>query len=230
MRSLLPYETIRKAVRLGNIVETEDCCYYGGSALDDRKRGGQFMYFHASPTKGIQILEPRISNHGVPLIYFSTKRENVLVYLSNAVEKYGRETGFAFSGKWKKWGPYGFNQDGTLRIEEYYPHALLDTYQGVSGYIYAVETITASDFPLQIPDAAVSSEPTPVESFEYIPDAYEAILAAEKDGLISIQRYEDMREPQRAWMERTIREEYANATDSPEYRHFLEGKFPFIKQ
>ena len=39
MRSLLPYETIRKAVRLGNIVETEDCCYYGGSALDDRKRG-----------------------------------------------------------------------------------------------------------------------------------------------------------------------------------------------
>lgn len=44
-------------------------------------------FFHASQIKGIQVLEPRISNHNLPLIYFSGKRENVLVYLSNAVEK-----------------------------------------------------------------------------------------------------------------------------------------------
>lgn len=188
------------------------------------------MYYHASPKVGINILEPRISNHGVPLVYFSTKRENVLVYLSNAVEKYCRETGFEFSGKWTKWGPYGFNKDGTLRIEEYYPNALKDTYQGVSGYIYAVEAITDSGFQLEIPDAAASSEPTPIKTSEFIPDAYEAILAAEKEGLISILRYEDMREQQREWMERTIREEYLNAIDSPEYRHFIEGKFPFVKQ
>lgn len=31
------------------------------------------MYYHASQTKGIEVLEPRISNHGVPLIYFSKK-------------------------------------------------------------------------------------------------------------------------------------------------------------
>ena len=49
------------------------------------------MYYHASPTAHIRELEPRISEHGVPLIYFSKKRENVLVYLSNAVEKYGRD-------------------------------------------------------------------------------------------------------------------------------------------
>lgn len=188
------------------------------------------MYFHASPTKGIKVLEPRISNHGVPLIYFSAKRENVLVYLCNAVEKYGRETGFEFSGKWTKWGPYGFNQDGTLRIEEYYPNALIDTYKGVSGYIYAVEEITDSGFPLHIPDAAASSEPTPIKNCEFIPDAYEAILAAEKEGLISILRYKDMHEPQRAWIERTILEEYSNAADRPEYRHFMEGKFSFVKQ
>lgn len=188
------------------------------------------MYFHASPTKGIQILEPRISNHGVPLIYFSTKRENILVYLSNAVEKYCRETGFAFSGKWTIWGPYGFQQDGIQQIEEYYPNALIDTYQGVSGYIYSVEAITDSGFPLQIPDAAASSEPTPVKDSEWIPDAYEAILAEEKEGLISILRYEEMRETKREWIRRTIRAEYANAIDSPDYRHFLEGKFPFVRQ
>ena len=70
------------------------------------------MYYHASQVKDIKVLEPRISNHGIPLIYFSTKRENVLVYLSNAIQKYCRDTGFAWDGVWKKWGPYGFAKDG----------------------------------------------------------------------------------------------------------------------
>ena len=186
------------------------------------------MYFHASPIEGIKILKPQISEHGVPLIYFSKKRENVLVYLSNAIEKYCKETGFAYSGKWTKWGPYGFNKDGTQRIEEYYPNALLDTYKGVSGYIYGVKTITDSLFPLQIPDAATSREPTPVAYCEFIPDAYEAIRVAEKAGLISIQRYEDMSRVQLEWCERMVRREYEKAVNQPEYRYFIEGKFSFI--
>ena len=188
------------------------------------------MYFHASPIKGIKILEPRISNHGIPLIYFSTKRENVLIYLSNAVEKYCKETGFDYSGKWTKWGPYGFNKEGTQRIEEYYPNALIDTYKGVSGYIYAVETITDSGFQVQIPNAATSSEPTPVKCCEFVPDAYEAIMAAEKEGLITIQRYEDSSKAQLEWIERTLRGEYEDAVDQPDYRHFIEGKFPFVRR
>lgn len=188
------------------------------------------MYFHASQITGIEMLEPQISNHGIPLIYFSTKRENVLVYLSNAIEKYCKETGFDFSGKWHKWGPYGFNKDGTQRIEEYYPNALADTYRGVSGYIYAAETVKNSGFPLQIPDAFASSDPAPVKYCEFVPDAYEAILAAEKDGLITILRYEDSSKAQLEWIERTIRKEYKNAINEPEYRHFIEGKFPFVRQ
>ena len=49
------------------------------------------MLYHASQTPGIEVLEPRTSNEGVPRIYFSDKRENVLVYLSNAVEKTCRD-------------------------------------------------------------------------------------------------------------------------------------------
>ena len=60
-------------------------------------------------------------------------RENVLVYLSNAVEKYCTDTGFAYTGQWHKWGPYGFDKDGRIRLEEYYPYALESTYRGVSG-------------------------------------------------------------------------------------------------
>lgn len=188
------------------------------------------MYFHASPIGGIKVLEPHISNHNVPLIYFSKKRENVLVYLCNAIEKYCRETGFDHSGKWTKWGPYGYNKDGIQRIEEYYPKALEDTYKGISGYIYASEEIVDSGFQVKIPDTATSSELVVVSSCEFVPDAYEAILAAENEGLISVLRYEERSQPQLEWMERTIRKEYEGAVDRPEYQHFIEGKFPFVKQ
>ncbi len=33
------------------------------------------MYYHASRIEGIKLLEPKVSNHNIPLIYFSTKRE-----------------------------------------------------------------------------------------------------------------------------------------------------------
>ena len=81
------------------------------------------MFYHASQVKDIKELEPRVSNHGVPLIYFSRKRENVLVYLSNAVEKFCKETGFEYNSTWRKWGSYGFEKDGRQRLEEYYPDA-----------------------------------------------------------------------------------------------------------
>lgn len=44
------------------------------------------IYYHASQISGLSILKPHISNHGIPLVYFSKKRENVLAYLSNAIE------------------------------------------------------------------------------------------------------------------------------------------------
>ena len=141
------------------------------------------MYYHASSIKGITQLTPQSSNHGIPLVYFSTKRENVLVYLSNSIEKYCVETGFSYNGKCQKWGPYGFGKDGRQRLEEYYPNALISTYKGVSGYIYSAETISDSGFSVQIPDVATSSIPVDISGVEFIPDAYEAILQAEREVL-----------------------------------------------
>ena len=186
------------------------------------------MYYHASPTPGIARLEPRISSHGVPLIYFSRKKENVLVYLSNAIEKYCRETGFLWDGPWQKWGPYGFGPDGRLRLEEYYPDALITTYKGVPGYIYEAEGVAEAPFPVNIPFAAVSSAPVPVAGVSFVPDAYEAILQAEAEGLIAIVRYGDMTKKTRAWLSETLPREYEAAAGHPEYRHFLRGKFPHM--
>lgn len=182
-------------------------------------------YYHASSTGGISVLEPRISNHHIPLIYFSKKRENALVYLSNAIEKFCVESGFKFPGLWQKWASYGFDRDGIQRIEEYYPNALMDTYKGVAGFIYSAEDVDDCGFQTQIPDVATSKKPVKVSNCEYIEDAYEAILSAEKQGLVRVIRYHELSEKMLAWIERTIRAEYENAAGQPDYRFFLEGKF-----
>ena len=140
------------------------------------------IYYHASQVDGIFILEPRISNYDVPLIYFSKKRENVLVYLSNAVEKYCKENGFKHEGNYLKWGPYGFTKDGKLYIEEYYPNALINTYKNVSGYIYKAKKVIDSGFEINIPDAITSKNPVEVYDVDFLDHAYEEILKAKKIG------------------------------------------------
>ena len=183
------------------------------------------MFYHASPIANIEILEPRISGHDVPLVYFSAKRENVLVYLSNAVEKYCKETGFSYNGNWSKWGPYGFDQSGKLVMEEYYPNALFETYAGVEGYIYSVKDNKNLIAKPEIPDCVVSKKPVPVETVEYISNAYEAILQAEKEGKIGIVRYEKLIGKREDWLRKIVKSEYESAVEHPEYRYFLQGKF-----
>lgn len=186
------------------------------------------MYYHASQIADIKVLEPRVSNHNTSLIYFSTKRENVLVYLSNAVEKHCRKTGFVHNGKWHKWASYGFEPDGTLRLDEYYPNAIEDTYKGVSGYIYSAEDICENGNDINISNAVATSKPVTVTDIEFIEDSYYEILKAAESGLIKIRRYEDMSDKMLAWIENTIKNEYAEAKNEPDYRCFLKAKFDFI--
>lgn len=186
------------------------------------------MYYHASQTGDIKVLEPRISNHNIPLIYFSEKRENVLVYLSNAIEKYCKESGFVHNGKWHKWASYGFESDGTLIIDEYYPNALIDTYKGVSGYIYSAENVSVNEDRINISSAVTTSEPVVVTNVEFIEDAYDEIIRAAETGLIKIRRYEEMSDKMLRWIEKTIRDEYKNAENETDYRHFLKAKFSFL--
>ena len=185
------------------------------------------MFYHASQTPGITTLEPRISNEGVPRIYFSDKRENVLVYLSNAVEKTCKEEGFAHTGKWQKWASYGFSENGLLRFSEYYENALEDTYAGVSAYIYAIgDAADVKPFE-KIRNCFYAETPQKVIACEFVPDALEALLKAEREGKIEIQRYGELSDRARDWLYRTTFDEYRGA--APDYRYFLERKFPYVK-
>lgn len=188
------------------------------------------MFFHASAAPGLQVLLPRPSNHGIPLVYLSERRENTLVYLSNAVEKYCRQAGFSHQGSYYTWASYGFTEDGVLRLEEYFPNAVKDTYEGVCGYIYEVENPDKTTPMPDIPFCAVTQKPVPVTGCKYIPDAYEAILSAVSAGNMLLKKYEDYSEPQHRKIEEVIVREYRSADEHPDYRAFLEAKFPFLRQ
>ena len=183
------------------------------------------MLYHASNTGGLQLLMPHASNHGQPLVYLSAKRENVLVYLSNAVERHCRENGFEWHGPWHKWASYGFTKEGLLQLEEYYPNALIETYQGVSGYIYHAENVPFVFPQKDIRDAFVSEKPVQVAGCEWIPDALEALLLAREQNKLIIKPFEEMSTATREWLAKVIPAEYAKSADHPEYRFFLQSKF-----
>lgn len=186
------------------------------------------MYYHASQVPDLRVLTPRLSSHGTPLVYLSCKRENVLVYLCNAIEKHCRESGFAYRGFYKKWGSYGFNCEGILQLDEYYPHATADTYSGVSGYIYEVEHPAHCRKLADIPYAVTSEEPVTVSACEFVPDAYQALLTASEKGELLLTRYEDNSPEKLDWIRKNIVNEYERSADHPEYRLFLKAKFDFL--
>lgn len=100
-----------------------------------------------------------------------------------------------------------------------------ETYAGVVGYIYSVKDNENLIAKPEIPDCVVSKKPVPVETVEYISNAYEAILQAEKEGKIGIVRYEEFIGKREEWLRRIVKSEYASAVEHPEYRHFLRNKF-----
>lgn len=185
-------------------------------------------FYHGSPIAGIKTLQPHVSNHGEAWVYLSSKPENTLVYLSNAIEKYHKDNGLHYEGHFYKWASYGFNKEGILVVEEYYPHATEETYKGISGYIYCAHNVEDYITQKDIPYAAVSSKPIQVTSVEYIPDAYEELLKLEQQGRIIIRRYEEHSSAKKAWIEKVIGEEFAQKQDKEDYINFLEAKFIFL--
>ena len=76
-------------------------------------------YYQGSPISNIKILQPHVSNHGESWVYLSTKRENTIVYLSNAIEKFHKDNNLKYEGHFYKWASYGFDKEGILVLEEY---------------------------------------------------------------------------------------------------------------
>ena len=185
------------------------------------------LLYHASPVPNLTELTPHVSNHGKPLVYLSDRRESVLVYLSNPVERHYKRTGFPHEGPFYKFASYGFSPEGLPVLEEYYPEAFADTFAGIPGWIYRAESGDCTPFE-GIPGAFVSETPVKVAGREFVPDAYEAILQAEKEGLVLLRRYQSHSPEKLRWIGDMVKKEYQNAAKYPNYQDFLQAKFPHL--
>lgn len=186
------------------------------------------MFYHASKIKGLKVLKPHVSSHGKSWVYFSSKRENILVYLSNAVEKHIKDKYNRPLKQYEKWASYGITSDGRVRIEEYYANATKETFGGVSGYIYVVDKLNTAQPLRGIKDVFVTQDEVTVDQCEFIADAYAEILKAESEGKLVIERFEDITDQKRDWIEKTIFNEYINS-DNEDYKEFLLDKFIWLK-
>ena len=48
-------------------------------------------------------------------------------------------------------------------------------------------------------------------------------------GTIILKKYEDFIQEKKEWLIKTIKKEYEESDNHPEYKYFLENKFPFVK-
>ena len=153
-------------------------------------------YYHASPTGGLQLLEPRKT------LYFDKPTQVCLTSL-RAMALFYIIRNYEYA--------YGYTRQGKLYFDDPFPDALKKLYAGKSGWLY---TCAEGDYEkTEIPNEFVSAQPVRIIGAEYIPDAYEAFLREQEAGNILLLGYEHFAsDPEkfakkRAWLEKAISEE-----------------------
>ena len=174
-------------------------------------------YFHGSNVSGISVLEPHVSEHGMPLVYLTTNPVIAALYSVRPVER-------PYS-----WYPYGFS--GTTPVYmEYYPGAMKDVYGGKTGYIYhsRCEVELSLENPTPIGCALVSRKPVPVDGYTAMADVYESLLEYERAGKLIVRRYETLSDKQKAFAEKMLLEEiqkHGLKEKDCDYSRFLQERF-----
>ena len=138
--------------------------------------------YHGSPMGGLQHLEPFVSEHKKPYIYFSSNPVAALLYAVHPVEK-------PFS-----WYPYGFDSNGIVCYCEYYPDAFADIYKGKTGYLYECNLIENLKKPTNINGVYACTEAVAVDRMTEIKDIYTALLEYQNQGLFRVKLYENITE------------------------------------
>ena len=180
------------------------------------------ILYHGSNTANIQVLEPRQADHDRPYIYLSTSEVVAAFYLCNRVERP------------YYWFPYGFDKEtGVPVYHELYPNALKEVSDGVSGYIYIVDTDENSVLPFKnIPVARLGVRPMAVKAVIKVDNAYDLFMDYVAHGKMKIAHYEDKTEKQLVnWYNMVlsyIREKKMINTPDCSYARFVQEKFPQV--
>lgn len=182
-------------------------------------------FYHASDISNLQELKPQSSVYiENPTLYFSSKMENVLVYLANPVKKFYEQKYGKSNQIFQKFATYGFNKEKLLTIDEYYPNALEENFGDVSGYIYEIETDPNSLVENKIPFVYSTNQPKKVVRTTYVPNALDLVLKFEQKGLIKINRFETLSEKKLQIIKQQVEDCYAK-TDDKIFKEFLTEKF-----
>ena len=151
------------------------------------------LLYHGSNTPDIKILKPRQADHDRPYLYMATIKIVAGFYLINTVERP------------YYWFPYGFEKDGTVHYQEWYPNALREAAEGKKGYIYTIEAKEEDTLPLpNIPCARLAVTPMPVLDCQTITDCYKWLMEQQKRGAFILKKYTDKTPAQLASMHRQL--------------------------
>lgn len=182
-------------------------------------------FYHASDIANLQELKPQSSVYiENPTLYFSSKMENVLIYLANPVKKFYEQKYGKSNQIFQKFATYGFNKEKLLTIDEYYPNALEENFGDVSGYIYEIEADPNSLCENKIPFVYSTNQTQKVVKSTYVPNALDLVLKFEQKGLIKINRFETLSEKKLQIIKQQVEDCYAK-TDDKIFKEYLTEKF-----
>lgn len=175
--------------------------------------------YHGSGVQGIPILRPFPSNHDKPYVYLTHSSILAAIYAHNPLT---RPNGF-FSYWWGK--------DGLLHYDEYFENQLEEIYSGQKGYVYECEGIYPSLE--KMPWVYLSEEPVAVTNVVEIPDLYLHLLQCEKDGLLKVQRWNQVPDRQKEIWENVVKRSLKNTDlstpEGREYRDYVKMHFPNLE-
>lgn len=174
--------------------------------------------FHGSPTGGLTELQPFLSEHGKPYLYFATNPLVALLYAAKPVPK-----PFSFY-------PYGFDKDGTVVYSEYFENAFYELYHGRAGYLYERDHVSGLENPTQINCAYTTTEPVKIDRVTKIDDLYEYFMEQARQGLFRVKRRDEISDKEMNFVLDEFRKDMENhdlKRDSEhEMSHFIEEHFP----
>lgn len=148
------------------------------------------IYYHCSPTAGLTLLRPqKPKSFDKPAnVYLTTLLPMALMY---SVRNYEYT--------------YGYNKDGQIHFDEYFPHALEILYRGKQASLYFCDPEHVES--TAIPHEAVSKAAVPIIRETHVPDACEALLEQERAGNLLIHRYETLSPAMLDWIKQVQTDE-----------------------
>ena len=178
------------------------------------------MLYHGTSVQGLKRLEPMISEHGKPYVYFSS---NIVVAAFYTVHRVKRPY---------NWFPYGFNENSTPVYYEYYENAFSDVYSGKRGVIYCCENVPNIQNPTNINCTYVCENAVNISEIIEIDDMYKWFIEKENGGELIIKRYETLSQRQKqnfiSIVQAEIDDNKLREKPDCDYTEFIKKKFPFL--